>query len=490
MVVLDEDNFDRTTTNEDWVKSSSNPLTAGVYGDPAVFYEDGTWYVFCDDLTTDGIVYFSGTSPTSLTLGSEVLSPGTSGEWDDSQVRDPTIQKIGSTYYMWYTGSRNTAITDFKIGLATSSSLTSGWTKHGSNPIFSRASEGCGEPSVIYEPDDATNPYKMLITAGPGGSPSELGYEDIAYLTSSDGVSWTDHGDCLSGPDEYQDQEFYKIGGDYIMLVNVHVNKDMKSTVSNDPTSFATPSTASGFGPGESYDADEALAPSALFLNGTWYCYYQGHVNTGPFNYICLATRSTLNWWSRNNYIYWEISSNRLKNKSATHTGWERCRRAAGQDPSYVMTTDIYFESENSTGYCYGIAVADDTSDTNHYVIIFDPSDNKIAMYETPRPEETTGGTVSDLHTSTSFTTGTWYKLRATVTSTNIIIDFYDGSNWVNGVIDYSGTFGVGHCGYYAYYGGAGGDNIFQADNFKIETIRVVDRAANRGMTRGLMRGM
>lgn len=85
-----------------------------------------------------------------------VLS-GNPGHFDGQHTCDPSVVRVGSTYYLYYTGAAGDHALGNSIGLATSSDgLT--WTRaDGGNPIVGPASDvhrdntyGAGQPAVVY----------------------------------------------------------------------------------------------------------------------------------------------------------------------------------------------------------------------------------------------------------------------------------------------------------------------------------------------------
>jgi predicted GH43/DUF377 family glycosyl hydrolase len=122
-------------------------------GNPVVWKEGSTWYMLyggaadaagnvCVGLATsaDGISWTrSGSNP--------VMSPAGAG-WEVSVVTPGTsIFKEGSTYYLYYTGGTRGSLTTMKIGLATSTDLIT-WTKSGNNPLLSPS----GSEVFVSEP--------------------------------------------------------------------------------------------------------------------------------------------------------------------------------------------------------------------------------------------------------------------------------------------------------------------------------------------------
>ena len=98
------------------------------------------------------------------------------------------VQRVGTTFYMWYTGVPENGFAQ-SIYLATSADgLT--WTKE-PTPVLERGAPGSfdsrqlGKPTVIYDAANLAAPFRMWY-AGEG----DLG-GSIGYATSPDGRTWT-----------------------------------------------------------------------------------------------------------------------------------------------------------------------------------------------------------------------------------------------------------------------------------------------------------
>ena len=114
--------------------------------------------------------------------GNPVLTPGSSGKWDDHDVGSPVVIKDGDTLKMWYLGSPDANV-NWKIGYATSlDGIT--WTKH-DDPVLEYV-PGTWENSslssmyVIREGDS----LKMWY------ADEGLGISGIGYAASVDGINW------------------------------------------------------------------------------------------------------------------------------------------------------------------------------------------------------------------------------------------------------------------------------------------------------------
>jgi len=102
-----------------------------------------------------------------------VVSNGSSGAWDDKDMFSPCVIFNGSSYKMWYAGDNGSTR---QIGLAESTDGIN-WTKHNDNPLLSPGSSGSwdqkmiGQPSVLY---DGVN-YRMWY-GGYNGTIWRIGY--------------------------------------------------------------------------------------------------------------------------------------------------------------------------------------------------------------------------------------------------------------------------------------------------------------------------
>ncbi len=207
-----------------WTRYSSTPaLTVGQEGswdsvvvrNPTIVKDGGLykmWYSGRDAnnknrvgyaVSSDLIVWIKDTH-------NPVLDMGASGEWDDAQIREPTVVKVGSTYYMWYVGKKLNG--GQAIGMATSADGIA-WTKYANNPVFEPSPGGSWDysiysPHVIYD----GNLYHLRYSgANYGGTAWEVG-----YATSPDGIQWTQRGRVLQqGPDG----AFDRYSADYATVV-------------------------------------------------------------------------------------------------------------------------------------------------------------------------------------------------------------------------------------------------------------------------------
>ncbi|WP_455391552.1 LamG-like jellyroll fold domain-containing protein [[Eubacterium] cellulosolvens] len=179
-----------------WTKYSGNPvLTLGsgsawdsdVIGMPWVLF-DGKKYK----------MWYGGELGTTWKIGyatsidginwqkypnNPVLDLGSSGSWDDAEVKDPFVLFDGGMYKMWYTGMKNSNHVN-KVGYAISYDGIN-WTKHSNNPIISGPSGwNLGIRSMHILPE--FNNYLGWFT-------NRGGQMEIYYTHSTDGVSWDNY---------------------------------------------------------------------------------------------------------------------------------------------------------------------------------------------------------------------------------------------------------------------------------------------------------
>jgi hypothetical protein len=193
-------------SNFTYIEEPTNPILVPGAGDimysPTIVIDGSTWWMWyggADEAghydwiyvaqSTNGVSWTKGTNGTAL----YVLQPSASG-WDSAHVNDPTVVKVGSTYYMYYTGCP--AAGQDRIGLATATSpYQQPWTKEATNPVLDygyNANEYyVGRPTVLYE----DGIFKMWYD----GQTSANVSTGIYYATSTDGKTWTRYGKVIDG---------------------------------------------------------------------------------------------------------------------------------------------------------------------------------------------------------------------------------------------------------------------------------------------------
>ena len=131
------------------------------------------------------------TTPLPLTPdpANPVLSPTAAAVLDNDNVDDPALAKVGTTYYMWYSGTAEDGAPT-AIFLATSTNGTA-WTRaNGGNPVLRGTpgafdEDGAYGADVVYDPANQAAPFRMWYA----GRAAIFG--GIGYATSPDGVTWT-----------------------------------------------------------------------------------------------------------------------------------------------------------------------------------------------------------------------------------------------------------------------------------------------------------
>ncbi len=131
--------------------------------------------------------------PTPLPLTSDgsnpVLQPTSAGVLDNDGVDDSALAKVGSTYYMWYSGTAEDG-RGSAIFLATSSNGTVWARANGGNPVLQGTpaafdEDGVYGADVVYDPVNQVAPFQMWYS----GRADVFGA--IGYASSTDGVTWT-----------------------------------------------------------------------------------------------------------------------------------------------------------------------------------------------------------------------------------------------------------------------------------------------------------
>ncbi|MEC3980987.1 beta-xylosidase [Amycolatopsis sp. H20-H5] len=105
----------------------------------------------------DDILYAQSPSPDGPFSAAGAVFSGAPGNFDGMHTCDPSVLRVGSTYYLYYTGAAGDHALGNSVGLATS---TDGehWTRAGSGaPILNPSHDvhrdnvyGAGQPSAVY----------------------------------------------------------------------------------------------------------------------------------------------------------------------------------------------------------------------------------------------------------------------------------------------------------------------------------------------------
>ena len=126
--------------------------------------------------------------PLTPDVANPVLSPTPATVFDNDNVDDPALAKVGSTYYMWYSGTSEDGRRP-AVFLATSSDGTTWARANGGNPVLQGTAGAFDEDGVygagaVYDPTDSIAPFKMWYS----GRADVFG--GIGYATSVDGITW------------------------------------------------------------------------------------------------------------------------------------------------------------------------------------------------------------------------------------------------------------------------------------------------------------
>jgi predicted GH43/DUF377 family glycosyl hydrolase len=117
-----------------------------------------------------------------------VLRPASSTVLDGDGVDDPTLAKVGTTYYMWYSGTAEDGGGP-ALFLATSTNGTTWVRANGGAPVLQGTAgafdeDGVYGADVVYDPADLTAPFKLWYS----GRSDVFG--GIGFATSTDGATW------------------------------------------------------------------------------------------------------------------------------------------------------------------------------------------------------------------------------------------------------------------------------------------------------------
>jgi len=280
-----------------WQKYAGNPIVVASHGDPEIYCENGTYYLYNDKLP-DQIDLWTSTDGVTYVDQGLILNFSASG-WDSGAVRDPAIVKAGSTYHLYYAGSDNRSWPNshhWMIGHATANSPLGPFTKD-TDPIFNLTGYGVNEPDVIYEPDAPSGyKFKMTYTYASGGSGDDVGAGDIGYVHSeyANFSGYTNEGTILAttrGGQDVQDQCVIKVNDTYLLYYSVG-NYQFDSANSTDfihwtyQTDAALTRSMSGFDSGSIY------SPSIDYDGTKYLMVYQA--SDGSSWQIGLATITSL----------------------------------------------------------------------------------------------------------------------------------------------------------------------------------------------------
>ncbi len=119
-----------------------------------------------------------------------VLDPGAQGDWDDANVSEPSVFRLGpGSYELWYEGLNATGQKHDQVGRATSGDGTS-WTRSPVTPALPHSAingtfdrNGVGDETVVF----TGMGYLMWFGGRSGGAMKTK----IGFASSPDGIAWT-----------------------------------------------------------------------------------------------------------------------------------------------------------------------------------------------------------------------------------------------------------------------------------------------------------
>lgn len=185
-----------TADTNQWVKDPNNPLLSPTPGAwdayqvllPRLVYDGTTyrmWYHGSRSEQDGGkIGYATSQDGIKWTKHPDpVLLPGPTGDWDTFSLQSASVIWNGSLFMMWYRGW-GPGFEEGAVGLAVSSDGVS-WAKYAGNPVMKSSSidkKLVSYPYVVWDGEE----YKMWYTGWSGS-----GKYKIVLATSTDGIKWT-----------------------------------------------------------------------------------------------------------------------------------------------------------------------------------------------------------------------------------------------------------------------------------------------------------
>jgi len=170
-----------TSWERDEVSPNFMLVEGGVY---KLWYHGGGYFMGGQGTRYGAARVGYATSPDGMTwtkyAGNPVLDIGPSGAFDDEQVAEPRITKIGTTYRMYYTG-RSASSKRQSLGMASSTDGIS-WTKDSRNPILDSTRWGSNWGGAFFYESGL-----WLLWHG-----DDAGGSHLNFKWSRDGIAWTD----------------------------------------------------------------------------------------------------------------------------------------------------------------------------------------------------------------------------------------------------------------------------------------------------------
>jgi predicted GH43/DUF377 family glycosyl hydrolase len=249
--------------------------------DVHLFYSGNDSSVYKIGVASSPVSGFDGTNFTKY--GSNpILSPGTSGAWDDGGVTHPFVlydpdDGLWKMYYMGISGS------DSAIGLATATDPLGPWTKHPSNPVVEPTETW--EDVALYSPlvlRESASSWKMLYTGNNPAGPARIG-----LATSTDGVTWTKYpsnpvlspsGSGWMAASVFASRTLVKLGGTYHLYFAGKQTELGYSKIgyasSTDLITWTLGSSNPILSPSRAWEGDEVENPNLIQVGATQYLYF------------------------------------------------------------------------------------------------------------------------------------------------------------------------------------------------------------------------
>jgi hypothetical protein len=147
--------------------------------------------------STDGATWSDGTTP------SPILDVGATDTWDAGGVETPAVVQFNGAYHLFYTGYRypvgdpSYAVTDFRIGHATSADGVA-FTRAGTEPIVAPSGTDADASNdwyafVVGEPGPVVvgNTLYLYFTAVGANATLGTSLQVIGMVSTTDGETWT-----------------------------------------------------------------------------------------------------------------------------------------------------------------------------------------------------------------------------------------------------------------------------------------------------------
>ncbi len=225
-----------------------------------------------------------------------ILSPYTGGDrFDDKNVLQPCVVYYNGTYYLFYTGQRNSD-SNYRLGLATATDPEGPYSRYDGDQDYqslidndqSYDSQRAYQLSVIYdEYESSANKWKMWYT-GYNGTTKVLCY---AYASSPMGPWTKSASNPLTLANYVQGSGVTRLGSLYHMVYRDD-SGGIGVATSKDGVNWARYGTVLNKGGAGEWDENE-IGYCALFWNlGVWYLMYSGYDATDTKYRIGMATSS------------------------------------------------------------------------------------------------------------------------------------------------------------------------------------------------------